>query len=406
MPTGNTTRAAEMTGTLILLLACVLNAMAQLLARVCIAAATLARMLALSVAFLLALARTRTGLRAILVALLLRALLRALLAHAHAHTLSYVAAVVYTPGNAQPLLLAEGSFNDLVFMRYHLQSGRVLPSPGWAPSVYFHDELRMLNARVEALRSWSVPTAMLGNGTLGARSLQLAAGCEKVAGNADFWDLGYDGTEQICTHTDAAECEPGLPVAARLARERWTRPGTRSHSLEQRCFQWLERHLRARINRPVVSVPLLRVVAYAYGSRTRLRCTASGFSPRDVRLLWTRDGVPGPDYDFVEPRPSGDGSFQQWAELVVAAGLETRYVCVVSHASWKSSWRARLEEGGRRPATSARVAPLATIAELLVALELMLILRERRLTLGALATMLACSMPNLLPQPLRERAGL
>ena len=42
---------------------------------------------------------------------------------------------------------------------------------------------------------------------------------------------------------------------------------------------------------------------------------------------------------------------------------------------------------------------------MLVALELMLILRERRLTLGALATMLACSMPNLLPQALRERAG-
>ncbi|AAC55208.1 MC080R [Molluscum contagiosum virus subtype 1] len=394
-----------MTGTLILLLACVLNAMAQLLARVCMAAATLARMLALSVAFLLALARTRTGLRAILVALLLRALLRALLAHAHAHTLSYVAAVVYTPGNAQPLLLAEGSINDLVFMRYHRQSGSVLPSPEWAPSVYFHDELWMLNARVDALRSLSVPGARLGNGTLGARSLQLAVGCEKVAGDASFWDLVYDGTEQICMHADATECEPGLPVHARLAKERWTRLGAHSHALEQRCLQWLERHLGARTNRPVVSVPLLSVVAYADGSGTRLRCTASGFSPRDVRLLWTRDGIPGPDYDFVEPRPSGDGSFQQWAELVVAAGLETHYVCVASHDSWKSSWRARWEEGKRRVATSARVAPLATIAEMLVALELMLILRERRLTLGALATMLACSMPNLLPQALRERAG-
>lgn len=65
-----------------------------------------------------------------------------------------------------------------------------------------------------------------------------------------------------------------------------------------------------------------------------LRCWARGFYPRDISLSWwLGEEELVQETEYVETRPSGDGTYQTWAAVRVPARMENGCICHVQHSS-------------------------------------------------------------------------
>nr|XP_027810809.1 H-2 class I histocompatibility antigen, alpha chain-like isoform X2 [Marmota flaviventris] len=176
----------------------------------------------------------------------------------------------------------------------------------------------------------------------GTHSAQRMFGCEirEDGRSSSFWQFGFDGQDHLSLDLETLSWVSAEPVAVRTKRwwemERCYAEYDKAY-LESLCLISLHRYLELGSQSLTrIEPPMVQVTKHITQDGTMLRCWALGFYPPDISLSWwlgRKELVL--ETEYVETRPSGDGTYQTWTSVRVPAGKEAWYTCHVQHPGLK-----------------------------------------------------------------------
>ncbi|XP_069419628.1 BOLA class I histocompatibility antigen, alpha chain BL3-6-like isoform X7 [Ovis canadensis] len=265
--------------------------------------------------------------------------------HPGFHSLSYFGTCVSRPGLGEQRFIAVGYVDDTELARFDSDAPnpRMEPRAPWMEQEgpEYWEEVTQ-DAKEGQQRSRSGLNTLRGyynQSEAGSHTLQWVFGCAVGPDGRllhGFWQFAYDGRDYISLNEDLRSWTVADP-AAQITKRKWEISGEaefQRNYLEVKCVQWLHRHLETGKDTLLrADPPRTHVAHHPISDReVTLRCWALGFHPKEMTLTWHRDGEDlTQDMEAVETRPSGDGTFQKWAALVVPSGEEQRYTCRVQH---------------------------------------------------------------------------
>uniref|UniRef100_A0A8D1JFT4 Ig-like domain-containing protein n=1 Tax=Sus scrofa TaxID=9823 RepID=A0A8D1JFT4_PIG len=223
------------------------------------------------------------------------------------------------------------------------QNPRMEPRAPWVEQEgqeYWDEETQRAKDLVQNFRrNLMILRGYYNQSETGSHTFQLTYGCEEGSHGRPLhahWQYAYDGEDYITLNEDLSSWT-AADMAARVTQRKWDK--SRAHErfksyLEGTCVEWLRRYLengREMLQR--ADPPKAYVTCHpSSDNKVTLRCWALGFYPKEISLTWRREGQDqSQDVEGVETRPSGDGTFQKWAALVVPPGEEQSYTCHVKH---------------------------------------------------------------------------
>ncbi|XP_045681857.1 patr class I histocompatibility antigen, A-126 alpha chain-like isoform X1 [Phyllostomus hastatus] len=266
------------------------------------------------------------------------------------HSLRYFYTAESRPGRGAPRFTAVGYVDDTQFVRFDSDAAnpRMEPRAPWmeGPWVeqvdpqYWDVETGNVKETAQNFRlNLNKLRSHYNQSEEEPHTFQWTYGCE-VKSDGSFHrgydQFAYDGADYIALNEDLSSWT-AADTAAQMSRnlyEKVHEAEVQRNYLERECVKWLCRYLEKgnetlRRSDP----PEARVTRHPTSEReATLRCWARGFYPADIALTWRRDGEDlTQDTELVETRPTGDGTFQTWAAVVVPRGEEQRYTCHVQH---------------------------------------------------------------------------
>ncbi|XP_029797549.1 H-2 class I histocompatibility antigen, Q10 alpha chain-like isoform X2 [Suricata suricatta] len=288
------------------------------------------------------------------------------------HSLHYHYLALSEPGPGLPQFLAVGYVDDQPFIHYDSHVDRATPQAPWMAAVdaqYWETEAQKQRAwaKVQQVETWTV----MGyhNHSRGMHSTQRMFGCEiqEDGRTSSFWQFGFDGQDHLSLDLETLSWVSAKPVAVQTKRwwetERCYAEYDKAY-LEGLCLTSLRRYLelgsQSLTRKEPPTVQVTRHTADDGG--ITLRCWAWGFYPQDISLSWwLGEEELVQETEYVEIRPSGDGTYQTWTAVRVPARMENGYICHVRHSSLNHTLTVAWEAPSHQWITSAVVLSLFTI---------------------------------------------
>uniref|UniRef100_A0A8C5WKW1 Ig-like domain-containing protein n=1 Tax=Leptobrachium leishanense TaxID=445787 RepID=A0A8C5WKW1_9ANUR len=254
------------------------------------------------------------------------------------HTLQYYHTAVSSPDHEMPQYTSVGYVDRIQITRYSSDTGRSVPVAHWMERLepeYWEEETRNNKQAQEASRR-NVKIAMSRYNHTGFHSFQLMYGCELMddGSTRGYWQYGYDGKDFLALDTERRVYYP-ITDQAQLSAQKWNSPEQRAGKrakdyLEKNCIEWLKTYMeyskkdRERFH-PVSS--------RRSGSTMKLHCQVYRFYPRDVDVIWKKNGIDILPEDNRHVLPNSDGTYQLRATAEVTPGDGASYSCHVDHSS-------------------------------------------------------------------------
>ncbi|XP_076772953.1 class I histocompatibility antigen, Non-RT1.A alpha-1 chain-like isoform X2 [Arvicanthis niloticus] len=268
--------------------------------------------------------------------LLLAAALAPTQTRAGSHSLRYFFTAVYRPGFGKPRYMEVGYVDDTEFVRFDSDA----ENPSYEPRAPWVDQ--------EGPEYWEQQTQIAKNTeqwfrdslrTLLGYYNQSEGGCDVGSDGSllrGYEQYAYDGRDYIALNEDL-KTWTAADMAAQITRRKCEQNGDAERQrayLEGECVESLRTLLERGKETLLRTDPPKAHVTHHPRSEgdVTLRCWALGFYPADITLTWQLNGEDlTQDMELVETRPSGDGTFQKWASVVVPLGKEQNYTCHVQH---------------------------------------------------------------------------
>ncbi|KAM5301219.1 H-2 class I histocompatibility antigen, Q10 alpha chain-like isoform 1-T1 [Glossophaga mutica] len=259
------------------------------------------------------------------------------------HSLRYHYLTLSEPGPGLPQFLAVGYVDDQPFIRYDSRAGRAEPQAPWMASMdtqYWETETQKHRtwAEVQQVNLWTVMSYYNQSGGIHSAHRMFGCDIQEDSLSSSFWHFGFDGQDHLSLDLETLSWVSAEPVAMQTKRlwdsERCYAEYDKAY-LESLCLTSLHRYLE--LGSQILTrkePPTVQVTRHTTQDRsTTLRCWALGFYPQDISLSWwLGEQELALEIEYVETRPSGDGTYQTWATVQVPAGEEAAYTCRVQHS--------------------------------------------------------------------------
>ncbi|XP_055982747.1 patr class I histocompatibility antigen, B-2 alpha chain-like [Sorex fumeus] len=262
------------------------------------------------------------------------------------HSMRYFLTGVSRPGGGEPRYIDVGYVDDTQFVRFDSDSAsqRKEPRAPWVEQEgpeYWERETRISKENAQTFRgSLSNLRGYYNQSEADSHTFQWMSGCDVGSDGRllrGYSQYSYDGADYIALNEDLRSWTAAAGTQAWRTQQKWEQAGVAEYHrnyLEDICVPWLLKYLEhGKDTLQRAEPPRRHITHHPFSDReVTLRCWALGFYPAEITLTWQRDGEDlTQDTELVETRPSGDGTFQKWAAVVLPSGEEQRYTCRVQH---------------------------------------------------------------------------